>query len=361
MKRIGNLITEDRITINFCKEAICEASYRKRGRDNVLKVLNNIDNYAKELRDMILNETYVPAPYGFEIRIEHGKERKLQKPKFFPDQIIHHILIMLIRDKILKRIDPYAVASIPNKGNKYGVDTLKKWIQTKNTRDTKYCGKGDIRKCFENVKPDVVMNMYKRMIKDKKWLKLMKKVVYSCESLPLGNYCSAWTLNLLLKPLDEAIRRADGVTHYLRFMDDFVFFSANKRKAKRIREIIKEELAKLGLELKHTYQLFKIDDRGLDMIGYRIFRNRIILRKRNFKKIMRLAHIFLKRRLYTVYNCQSFISILGQGKHCDAKYIYKIVGSKVDVYKMKDVIREESRRISYGDWYIPSVILLRGA
>ena len=46
----------------------------------------------------------------------------------------------------------------------------------------------------------------------------MKKVVYSCESLPLGNYCSAWTLNLLLKDMDGTIRKQDGVTHYLRYM-----------------------------------------------------------------------------------------------------------------------------------------------
>ena len=82
MKRLSNLITPEIITHEFCVRAIYEASYRKHLRDNVIRVLENIDEYADKLRDMILNETFEPNPYGFEIRMENGKERKLQKPKF---------------------------------------------------------------------------------------------------------------------------------------------------------------------------------------------------------------------------------------------------------------------------------------
>ena len=39
---------------------------------------------------MLLNDTFVPHAYGEEIRMEKGKERHLQKPTFYPDEIIHH-------------------------------------------------------------------------------------------------------------------------------------------------------------------------------------------------------------------------------------------------------------------------------
>ena len=365
IKRLGYLITKDTITLDFCKSAIIEASYRKHIRDNVRRVLDNIDDYAEQIRKMVLEETYEPAPYGFEIRIEHGKERKLQKPKFFPDQVIHHLLIMLIRDKLLKRIDLYAIASIPGRGQALGIKKLEFWIQKeKHARSkTKYCGKGDIRHCFESVKPEVVMNLYERFIKDKKYLRLMYKVVYSCPSLPLGNYCSAWTLNLLLKDMDNAIRNHPGVHHYLRYMDDFVFFCSNKKKAKQLREIIEKELTKLKLQIKPNYQIFAINDRGLDMIGYRFFRNYTILRRRNFKKIFRLAHKLKNRKFYTVYECQSLMSMLGQCRHCHASYIWESVGKMVNIYMIKRIISESSKEYSYamlGRQFKPSVVLIGG-
>lgn len=362
IKRLGNLITEERITIGFCKQAIINASYRKTLRDNVLKVLNNIEEYAEKLRDMVLNETYEPSPYGFEIRLEHGKERRLQKPKFFPDQCIHHLLMLLIEDKMKKRIDPYAIASVPGKGQSLGLKKLKYWIQEQKRAKTKtkYCGKGDIRKCFDSIKPDVIMRFYERFIKDKKYLRLMAKVAYSCESLPLGNYCSAWTLNLMLKDLDEAIRKHKAVHHYLRYMDDFVFFCSNKRKAKTVWKVVKEELAKLGLELKSNYQLFSIDDRGLDIIGYRIFRNYTILRRRNYNKILKQLKQLKNKRIYSIKECQSLMSRLGQCRHCHSSYIWELAGRSVNIDMMKRIISESSRLYSYtmmGKPYTPKLIL----
>ena len=360
MKRIGYLITEETITVDFCKEVIYEASKRKRKRDNVMRVLNNIEHYAKRLRKMILSDGYVPSKYSHEVRIEHGKERKLQKARFFPDQCIHHVLIMLIRDKITKRIDHCAVASIPKRGQSAGLRKLKYWIQRESNakRISKYCGKGDIRKCFESVKPNVVMDMYERFIKDKKYLRLMEKVVYSYDSLPLGNYCSAWTINLLLKNLDEAIRKNPCVNHYLRYMDDFVFMCSNKRKAKKVKKIVEKELEKLGLELKDNFQLFNIDNRGIDMMGYRIFRNYTILRKRNFKKIFRKVKQMQKLKFYPVKDCQSLMSLLGQCRHCNSKYVWKIVGRKIDLHVVKKVISESSRAYSLGEGYKPKMILI---
>ena len=82
IKRVGNLINEKTITLEFCKNVIYETAFRKTMRKNVVKVLKNIDYYADKIRNIVLNDTYKSSPYGFEIRYENGKERKLQKPKF---------------------------------------------------------------------------------------------------------------------------------------------------------------------------------------------------------------------------------------------------------------------------------------
>ena len=326
-KRIGNLINEENITLAFCRNAIIEASRFKHHRKSVRKVMAKLDEKAEELQDMILNETFAPSPYTYKTKLEYGKVRKLLIPKFFPDQCIHHVLIMLIRDKILKRIDPHAIASIPNRGQIAGVRLIKRWNKTK------YIIKGDIKKCFDNVMPEVIMKMYTNMIKDKKYLRLKSLVAYSTPSLPLGNYCSAFDLNLLLKRMDEHIRSHKFVKHYIRYMDDFVIFVTNRRKTKKLRESISSILKDIGLKLKENYQMFKFEDRGLDFIGYRFFGGYTILRKRNLVKLYKKNHKL--DRVVTLRKAQSIISSLGFATHCYSSKIRKVFNIK----HLKDIIR----------------------
>ena len=70
---------------------------------------------------------------------------------------------MLIQDKLVKRIDPYAVASIKGRGQMRAFNAIKKWI-TYDKKGTTYVIKGDIEKFFDNVRPDVLMECYKKFI-----------------------------------------------------------------------------------------------------------------------------------------------------------------------------------------------------
>ena len=327
MKRIGNLITEETITLEFCKAAILEAARHKHKRRSVQYILKRLDEKAEELRDMILNETFTPSPYVYKTKIEYGKERELLIPAFYPDQCVHHILVMLIREPVIKRIDRYAVASIPGRGQAMAIRYIKRW------KPTKHIIKADIKKCFENIKPNVIMDMYKGFIKDKKYLRLKSKVVYSTNSLPLGNYCSAFDLNLLLKPVDEYIRSHKFVKHYIRYMDDMLIFVTNKRKAKMLREGINKELAKLGLTLKSNYQLYHYSDRGIDFVGYRFFKSLTILRKRN------LYNLYSENNklglVVTLHTAQSILSRLGFASHCYSSRVRKLFNTK----RLKNIVR----------------------
>lgn len=316
-KKIGNLIVEETITLEFCKEAIIEAARHKHHRKSVRKVLSHIEDRAKELRDMVLNETFVPSQYTYKTKLEYGKVRKLLIPKFFPDQCIHHVLIMLVRGRILKRIDPHAIASIPNRGQIMAVRLVRRW------KKTKYIIKGDIKKCFDSIKPNVIIDTYRKFIKDKKYLRLKSLVAYSTPSLPLGNYCSAYDLNLLLKPMDDYIRSHKFVKHYIRYMDDFVIFVTNWRKGKALREGISLRLFNMGLRLKENYQMFRFVDRGLDFVGYRFFKDYTILRKRN------LYNLYKKEcNAISLKKAQSIISSLGFASHCFSSKVRKIFNKK---------------------------------
>jgi hypothetical protein len=68
-------------------------------------------------------------------------------------------------------------------------------------------------------------------------------------------------------------------------MDDCILLSSSKEELYQLLKEIKQYLKdNLDLELKSNYQLFPVDDRGIDFLGYRSFRNYTILRKSTYKR-----------------------------------------------------------------------------
>lgn len=311
----------------------------------MIKVLNNIRYYSKCIRDMLLYNKFEPSEYVYELRVERGKERKLQKPKFFPDQIIHHALIMLIRDKLVKRLDYYACASIPGRGQNRIYHAIKSWAQH-NVNNTTYCLKCDIKKCFENVKPDMIVCEFRKIIKDERWLAIFSKVIYSTESLPLGNYMSAWILNVILKQLDYKIRDNSHISHYARYMDDFCVLSASSIDLHRLAMMITQELAKLGLELKHNFQVYNVTAQGVDIIGYRFFRNRVLMRKANLKSLYKSCRRTRNSGYRDITGCRSVLTHVGNFKYFKSDKVAKIVKGLVRKEQAYTAVSAKSREVS---------------
>ena len=336
MKRYNNLLTEDTVTLEFCERAITEAARGKKKREKVVRILRNKSIYAYKIQYMLLNDTFVPHAYGEEIRMEKGKERHLQKPTFYPDEVIHHAIIMLVRDKLLKRMDYYACASIPNRGQNRAIRALKSWVQD-DVENTKYVLKCDIRKCFENIHPDMVIREFKKFIKDKRWLSVFEKIINSTDSLPLGNYMSAWILNTILKPLDYEMRNSKCTSHYVRYMDDFCIFSSSSKELLALIPKINSILGSMQLELKSNYQVYNVDKQGVDMVGFRFFRKAVLPRRRNLYALYRK----INKDLHNPHVCRSILTRMGQLHYADSDTIYHIITSRVNLKLLRKTANKE--------------------
>lgn len=76
-----------------------------------------------------------------------------------------------------------------------------------------------------------------------------------------------------------------GVKHYVRYMDDFVLFSDSKKELHDWRRAMQNYLdRKLKLDLPEEKIILEPVTKGLTFLGYRIFSNRRLVRKRNKKK-----------------------------------------------------------------------------
>lgn len=152
----------------------------------------------------------------------------------------------------------------------------------------------------------------------------------------------------MLQPLDRLIRESGLCDHYLRYMDNFTLFGRNKRKLRRLRELIEKWLAAHGLRLNGKWQLYPTAKRTVAALGYRFGRGYTMLRKRN---MVRLKHSLsacrrTMRRHHAIKPAlaQGLLSRLGQMKHCNHVHFFQNYVETGLQRKLKCVVREHARK-----------------
>lgn len=340
-KRIGYILTEEKVTVELCERAILKAAKGKMRRRIVRRCVKDLYYYAVTLRWLLLSNTYEHGPYKERVRKDpgSGKIRTLEIPEFWVDQCVHHVILLLLEEEFVKRYDTNCASCVPGRGTHYFYKRLKRYL-TNDRKGTKYAAQGDIRKCYEHIHPEIVMDALERFIKDPHLLRILAKILYSHPSLPLGNVVSSWFQNLVCTALDRVMRCTDGVKYYLRYADDFIMLGANKRKLHRAMELARTTLAKMGLYVKDNFQVFPVDKRGIDIVGYRFFRYYILLRKRNFFSLMRTFRRY--RLTKSVHSARGLLSKMGGLKWSYADTLQERYFKYLDIIELKRSAKYEN-------------------
>lgn len=327
-----------------------KASLGKRNQHRVRRVINNIDFYAEQIQRLLKNKEYIPSPYK-EKKIYDGaakKERIICKPRFYPDQIIHWALMLQIEPIIMRGMYEYNCGSVPGRGTALGQKMLRRWLD-QDYKNTKYCLKIDILKFYPSVDNEILKQRFRRKIKDKDCLWLIDTIIDSAQGLPIGNYTSQWFSNFYLEDLDHFIKEKLGVKYYIRYVDDLVLLGANKKKLHRARIAIAEYLNEIHLRMKDNWQVFRVNSRPIDFLGFKFYRDRTTLRKRNALRIRRRIRKISKKDCLNYRDACAIISYWGWIKRSDSYLFYhKHVKPYVCINKARKVIsnyvRNNSRR-----------------
>ncbi len=339
MKRIG-FIYDKICDIDNIKLAIYNSSKGKRHQKRVKQIIDNIDVYAKEIREMLQNKTYTPSDPIIKTIYDgsSGKTREIYKPRYYPDQIIHWCLMQQIQPIIMRGMYEYNCGSVPKRGTSLGQKVLEKWLR-KDYRNTKYCLKMDITKFYPSVDKEILKGMFARKIKDKDCLWLISAILDSTEGLPIGYYTSQWFANFFLEGLDHFIKEDLQVKYYIRYVDDLVLLGSNKKKLHKARIAIEQYLESIGLKLKQNWQVFRVKGRGIDFLGFRFFHDRTILRKRNALRIRRRMAKIAKKKYLNYQDACAIISYWGWIKRSDSyNYYQKYIKPKVSLKTAKKVV-----------------------
>jgi hypothetical protein len=153
----------------------------------------------------------------------------------------------------------------------------------------------------------------RKLIHDDEFLRILFEVIDVTETgLPLGFYTSQWLANWYLTEFDYFVKQELHAKYYVRYMDDMVIFSSNKAELHWIKTQIEKYLAdNLGLKLKENWQVFPIESRDLDFMGFRFYRNKTTLRKSIFLKAIRKANKLSKKDRPTLYDIRQMMSYFG--------------------------------------------------
>jgi hypothetical protein len=319
-----------------------KASLGKRGRKHVKEILDNMDYFAIEVQKMLVDKTYTPSPYTIKKIYDgaHKKERVISKPRFYPDQIIHWALMLVLEPVMMRGMYKYTCGSVPGRGTTYGQKELRKELDT-DYKGTKYCLKMDISKFYPSIDQVLLKKMFRRVIKDRDCLWLVDAIIESSESgLPIGNYTSQWFSNFFLQDLDHFIKEILSVKHYIRYVDDLVILSGNKKELHQARKKIKNYLNGQNLKLKPDWQVFLISKRFIDFLGLKFYREKITLRKANSLRIRRRMAKISKKKILNYLDACAVVSYWGWIKRSDSYNFYlKYFRSKISLAKAKGVIR----------------------
>lgn len=344
MKRYGYIYERicDKDNIRL---AIQKAANRKRNRHDVRKVLSDEERYVDLLHEMLIKETYVFSNYTTGTVREGAaqKERKIFKPRFYPDQILHWAMMLQLSPVLKNGMYEITCGSIPGRGVHYGKRFVRKWIKT-DRKNTKYYLKMDVSKFYPSVDLELLMQKIKRKIKDEKVLRMVDRILAKGSGLPIGILVSQWLANFYLQDLDHYIKQELKGTYYVRYMDDMVVFGRSKHQLHHTRKAITDYLNTEKLILKKNWQVCRLDKEALDFMGFRFFRCKTILRKSIMLRITRKARAIKKKPKVSSRDAAGIISYLGWVKHSDSHILFeKRIRPYINIRMLKGIIRKESR------------------
>lgn len=311
MKRIGNIYHQITSQKNL-QEADAKGQKGKSAQYGVILHNTNKESNLLVLQDMLESRTYCTSKYDI-FSIHEPKERIVYRLPYFPDRITHHAIMNVLEPIFVNSFTADTYSCIKKRGIHLLLRKLRNDL--KDVAGTAYCLKFDITKFYPTIDHDVLKALLRRKFKDTDLLWLLDEIIDSAPGLPIGNYLSQYLANFYLSYFDHWMKEEKKVKYYYRYADDIVILDSNKARLHDLLDDAKNYLLELKLEVKGNHQVFPLQARGVDFVGYVFHHSHIKIRKRIKKNFA--------RKLVKHPDHASKASYLGWLKHCDAKHLIK--------------------------------------
>ncbi len=301
MKRHGNL-WQQVISFESLLRAAEQACKGKRFRPSVATFHFNLEHELWTLHEELSTKTYRPGAYR-SFFIHEPKPRQISAAPY-RDRVVHHVLVNVL-EPIYERTfihDSYACRK--GKGTHAAVKRCQEFAGR-----FRYVLKADIAKFFPSLDHKILKSLVVRKVKDRDVLGLVGLIIDHSnpqeevvnyypgddlfapterrQGIPIGNQTSQFFANVYLDPLDHFLKDQLGIRGYVRYVDDFLVFSDDKKQLAEVREQIKHFLASLRLRLHSRKNVVFPVKEGIRFLGYRVFPTHRLLVKENVRRFLR--------------------------------------------------------------------------
>lgn len=346
MKRYGNLFEK----ICSMENILLAHQNARKGKTNyreVQKIDKNPEQYARLIKEMLETKKFTTSDYEVFWKNCGTKNRKIYKLPYFPDRIVQHAIMQILEPIFTKTFIRDTFQSIKGRGTHDCRKRLTKAIQKCKTDDV-YVLKFDIKKFYPSIDNDIMKTIVRKKIKCKDTLWLLDNIIDSTTGLPIGNYSSQILGNLYLSELDHYAKETLGIKHYFRYCDDIVILSNSKEKCHEYKNKLFQKVKNLNLSIKENWQIFPLEKRPIDFVGWRFSKESISLRKTTGKNFSRKTK-YIKRNHKTIdptHAISSIMSYWGQFKYVHSKKLwYKHIDNELIVksdkfFTDKNILRD---------------------
>ena len=282
------------ISVENLLEAWREFKRGKKQKKDVQEFELNLMRHMLELHDDLQAKRYTHGTYHA-FNIADPKPRNIHKASV-RDRLLHHAIYRVLYPYFDYRFiyDSYSCRN--NKGTHRALERFKHFgnVVSKNNTKTCFVLKCDIRKFFASIDQKMLLGILAKHIFDTDILWLLRRVIESFNSdipdvgLPLGNLTSQLLVNIYMNEFDKYVKHILKVKQYIRYADDFVIFSQDKKYLEALLEQMKGFLeTKLHLCMHPDKVLIKTLTSGVDFLGWVHFPHHRVLRTATKRKMFR--------------------------------------------------------------------------
>lgn len=203
--------------------------------------------------------------------VEHGKERRLEIPSL-RSTIAQQAVFNYLAPVIDSRLHGRTYSSRKGWGMHKCSKVQRRFIHT-NVKDSKYFLYFDIKKFYEHIRHEDVVEAVARIVKDEAVVRIVAAIVDATpQGLPIGFTGSHHFANLLLAPLYHLIRSVEKVTNCFVYMDNFIVYGRTKRSMHICQGEAEAWLYEHGMMMKSDWQVAPVDARPVATCGVEITR-----------------------------------------------------------------------------------------
>lgn len=349
MKRYGNLYARI-CAIDNLRQAAQNAASGKRKRDEVTAFFANLEANLEQLRRELTEKRYKTSPYDVFIKYE-GKRREIYKLPF-RDRVVHWAIMQVLEPIWTPQFTADTHACIKGRGMHSLLRKLREDLRN-DPEGTAYCLKLDVRKFYPSIDHELMKAVVRRKIKDPDVLWLLDGIIDSAPGVPIGNYISQYFANLYLSELDHLLKEVAGVRYYYRYADDMVLLAGDKATLHGWLVLINDWLnEERHVTLKGNFQVFPVESRGIDFVGYVTYHTHCLARKKNKQGLCRELAKLRKAGVPEPQIMLLTASRVGFMQHCDSKHLFKILNMK----KFSDLVPKTSGNLTGTKYHIDTIL-----